>query len=186
MLRTAVRFRKSSEWRDQEHVWRSTGTPEAKIIHLFPDPSDFARVIDGYPSSREPTVSFLDATTVAGRPRGRGCDSTGRLDSREHRRGRPRYAGCTRDRIRPTNRVDDDPRECGRTWFESNDRIAVRGLTWDSFDRKQLVYPELGGGASRIIEQPNHPPPHNTVLRPRPVIVTSSALDAELRESLSS
>jgi len=52
------------------------------------------------------------------------------------------------------------------------DRIAVRGLTWDSFDRKQLVYPELEEAhheslSNRITRRLN-----NTVLRPRPVIVT--------------
>jgi ferredoxin len=54
------------------------------------------------------------------------------------------------------------------------DRIIVRGMNWDSFQRKRLLHPALEGPhfeslTSQITRRMN-----NTLLRPRPVIVAQT------------
>ena len=148
------------------------GIRKAKIHSLFPAPNDFARVIVDIHRVVKPTVSFLDATTVREgqgvadviRPVGLILGSTDAvaLDTlAAHAIG---Y-----DRLTVWTTIHANAVGLGSNQM---DRIAVRGLAWDSFERQQLVYPQLEEAHHESLTDRVTRRLNNTVLRPRPVIVT--------------
>jgi uncharacterized protein (DUF362 family)/ferredoxin len=146
------------------------GIRKLRIHQLFPDPSEFARVIVDVHRVVRPTVSFLDLTTViegqgiadAVRPVGLVLSSTDpvALDTvAAHAIG---YEGLT-----VWTSIHGSEVGLGSNQI---DRITVRGLNWDSFPKKRLRHPELLGPHTESLTDWLTRRMNNTVLRPRPVI----------------
>jgi uncharacterized protein (DUF362 family)/Pyruvate/2-oxoacid:ferredoxin oxidoreductase delta subunit len=150
------------------------GLRKARIHALFPDPSDFARVIVDVHRAARPTISFLDLTTViegdgvahAIRPVGLVLGSTDAvaLDTvAVHAIGYEHLITWTSIHGNAvglgSNRID---------------QIIVRGLDWNSFPRKRLRYPELQSTLSESLTDWITRRMNNTVLRPRPVIAAQA------------
>lgn len=150
------------------------GRRKMRIHQMFPDPSDFARVVVDVHRVARPAVSFLDLTSViegqyvadAVQPVGLvlGSTDTVALDTlAAHAIGYDDLTVWTsihgHDAGLGSNRID---------------RIIVRGVNWDSVQKKRLLHPALEGPHSesligRITRRLN-----NTILRPRPVISTQT------------
>ena len=146
------------------------GLRKLAIHSLFPDPSDFARVIVDVHRVVQPTVSFLDATTVrdglveAIRPVGLilgGHDAVAIDTVAAHAIG---YEELTMWTTIHGHAVG----------LGLNDiaRITIKGLDWGGFEKKRLPHPapepfhheSLVDRVSRRL--------NNAILRPRPVIET--------------
>ncbi len=150
------------------------GLRKLRIHQLFFDPSEFARVIVDIHRVVKPSVSFLDLTTViegqgvadAIRPVGLILGSTDAvaLDTlAAHAIG---Y-----DRLTIWTSIHGNAVGLGSNQI---DRITVRGLKWDSFEKKRLLYPEpeppyLESLTDQVTRRLN-----NTILRPRPVIASQT------------
>ncbi len=150
------------------------GLRKLRIHQLFPDPSDFARVIVDIHRVVRPTVSFLDLTTViegqgvtdAIRPVGLILGSTDAvaLDTlAAHAIG---Y-----DRLTIWTSIHGNAVGLGSNQI---DRITVRGLKWDSFEKKRLLYPEPEPPYRESLTDQVTRRLNNTILRPRPVIASQT------------
>src|SRR5262244_2418597 len=146
------------------------GARKLRIHNLFPDPSDFARVIvDVYRVTR-PTLSFLDLTTMiegqsaveAVRPVGLilgGTDPVALDTIAAHAAGYESLTRWTSVHARAAGLGIDDVA-----------RIEVKGLAWEAFQKKRLRHPahvarHTASVVDRVTRRLN-----NTMLRPRPVI----------------
>jgi ferredoxin len=150
------------------------GLRKSKIHALFPDPSEFARVIVDVHRIARPTISFLDLTTViegqgvndAIRPVGLVLGSTDAvaLDTVAA------HAIGYEDLIAWTSIYGN------AVGLGSNqiDRIIVRGLDWSSFPKRRLRYPELQLPHSELLTHWITRRMNNTVFRPRPVIAAQA------------
>jgi uncharacterized protein (DUF362 family)/ferredoxin len=146
------------------------GVRKLRIHQLFPDPSDFARVVVDVHRVVRPTVSFLDLTSViegqgvadAVRPVGLilgGTDAVALDTLAAHVVG---Y-----DDLNIWTSIHGSAVGLGSNQL---DRIIVRGKDWSSFPKTRLLHPapELPHSeslTSRLTRRIN-----NTILRPRPVI----------------
>ncbi len=150
------------------------GLRKLRIHQLFPDPSEFARVIVDIHRVVKPSVSFLDLTTViegqgvadAIRPVGVILGSTDAvaLDTlAAHAIG---Y-----DRLTIWTSIHGNAVGLGSNQI---DRIIVRGLEWDSFEKKRLLYPEPEPPYRESLTDQVTRRLNNTILRPRPVIASQT------------
>lgn len=150
------------------------GLRKLRIHQLFPDPSDFARVVVDVHRVVRPTVSFLDLTTVSEgqgiadsiRPVGLVLGSTDAvaLDTlAAHAIG---YEDLTVWTSIHANAVGLGSNQM--------DRIAVHGLSWDSFPKRHLRYPARVNSHSESLADRLTRRLNNTVLRPRPVIASQT------------
>ncbi len=148
------------------------GLRKLRIHKLFPDPSDFARVIVDICRVVRPTVSFLDLTTViegqgvapAIRPVGLILGSTDpvALDTVA-----AHSIGYEELQIWTSIHGEAMGLGCNRI-----NRISVRGRDWPTFERKHLRWPEL---PMRVRETPIAQISRRlnaTVFRPRPVVAS--------------
>ena len=150
------------------------GLRKLRIHQLFPDPSEFARVVVDVHRAARPTISFLDLTSViegqgiadAIRPVGLILGSTDAvaLDTlAAHAIG---YEDLT-----VWTSVHGNAVGLGSNQI---DRIIVRGLDWNTFPKRCLRHPELQLRHSeslvgRITRRMN-----NTIFRRRPVIAAQA------------
>jgi len=146
------------------------GARKLRIHNLFPDPSDFARVIvDVYRVTR-PSVSFLDLTTMiegqgvaeAIRPVGLilgGTDPVALDTIAAHAAGYESLTRWTSEHARAVGLGVDEMA-----------RIEVKGLEWRAFDKKRLRHPEHVARHSASVVDRMTRRLNNTMLRPRPVI----------------
>ena len=150
------------------------GRRKMRIHQLFPDPSEFARVVVDVHRVARPTVSFLDLTSViegqdvadAVQPVGLVLGSTDAvaLDTlAAHAIGYGNLTVWTSIHGQAvglgSNRID---------------RIIVRGMSWDSVQKKRLMHPALEGPHSESLTSRITRRLNNTILRPRPVISTQA------------
>jgi len=146
------------------------GARKLRIHNLFPDPSDFARVIvDVYRVTR-PSVSFLDLTTMiegqgvaeAIRPVGLilgGADPVALDTVAAHAAGYESLTRWTSVHARAAGLGVDEVA-----------RIEVKGLAWEAFQKKRLRHPEHVARHSASVFDRVTRRLNNTMLRPRPVI----------------
>jgi len=150
------------------------GLRKLRIHQLFFDPSEFARVIVDIHRVVKPSVSFLDLTTViegqgvadAIRPVGLILGSTDAvaLDTlAAHAIG---Y-----DRLTIWTSIHGNAVGLGSNQI---DRISVRGLKWNSFEKKRLLYPEPEPSYRESLTDQVTRRLNNTILRPRPVIASQT------------
>jgi len=146
------------------------GLRKLRIHKLFPDPSDFARVIADICRVVRPTVSFLDLTTVI---EGQGVAPAirnvglilGSTDPVALDTVAAHSIGYEELQIWTNIHGEAMGLGCNRI-----DRISVRGEDWSKFEPKHLRWPEL---PMRVRETPIAQISRRlnaTVFRPRPVV----------------
>src|SRR5712692_2407413 len=141
---------------------------------LFPDPSDFARVIVDIHRVVRPTVSFLDLTTVI---EGQGVTDAirpvglilGSTDAVALDTLAAHAIGY--DRLTIWTSIHGNAVGLGSNQI---DRITGRGRKGDSFEKKRLLYPEPEPPYRESLTDQVTRRLNNTILRPRPVIASQT------------
>jgi uncharacterized protein (DUF362 family)/Pyruvate/2-oxoacid:ferredoxin oxidoreductase delta subunit len=150
------------------------GLRKLRIHQLFPDPSEFARVVVDVHRVARPAVSFLDLTSVI---EGQGvADAVQQVGL---------VLGSTDAVALDTLAAHAIGYDDLNVWTSihgqavglgSNriDRIRVRGVDWDSFQKTRLMYPALEEPHSESLTSRITRRLNNTILRRRPVISTGT------------
>jgi uncharacterized protein (DUF362 family)/ferredoxin len=150
------------------------GLRKLRIHNLFPDPSEFARVVVDVHRVARPTVSFLDLTSVI---EGQGIADAvrpvglvlGSMDAVALDTIAARAIGY--EELTAWTSIHGNAVGLGSNQI---DRIIVRGVNWDSFQKKRFLHPALQGPHSESLMNRTTRRMNNTILRPRPVISTET------------
>jgi uncharacterized protein (DUF362 family)/Pyruvate/2-oxoacid:ferredoxin oxidoreductase delta subunit len=148
------------------------GVRKQRIHNLFPNPSDFARVIVDVHRVVRPAISFLDLTSViegAGlapeiRPVGLILGSTDPVALDTVAAQAVGYGDLTMWTSIHANSVGLGTNQI--------DNILVEGMNWGDFQKKSLRYPELVSTSQEPVSARVTRRLNNTIFRPRPVIST--------------